>query len=72
MGDARAPVHLQVADKAGVGTVHVPAVPPAFVTHRAPDMQPGPWLVSQAAPSAAYALHVPDGSKVDVNGPPAE
>jgi hypothetical protein len=37
----------------------VPAVEPLAVTQRAGLMQPGPFVVSQAAPSAASALHVP-------------
>ena len=41
------------------GTVHVPDVPPPVVTHFAGNKQSGPAAVSQAAPSAAGAMHVP-------------
>jgi hypothetical protein len=40
-------------------STQVPTVEPAAVAHLAGAMQPGPLVVSQPAPSAASALHVP-------------
>ena len=42
------------------GSAHVPAVPPPLpATHTERSMQPGPFAVSHAAPSAAVATHMP-------------
>jgi hypothetical protein len=50
---------LHSADTDATGTVHVPELELPLVTHRAGERHSGPVNVSHAAPSAAYALHVP-------------